>query len=82
VKGNRVVRRGVGQSNLVGRITGVLRLDPATFEEIEHDESATTPALVIALLVGVSMGIRTGLLETLAGSGLVLRFSIIVDTVV
>jgi hypothetical protein len=59
--------RTVRQRSLLERVFGVLRLDAATFEEIEHDESATNAAIVVALLVGVSMGIRTGLFELIAG---------------
>jgi hypothetical protein len=39
------------------RILGVIRLDSATFEKIEHDDNATLPAIIIASLGGVSVGI-------------------------
>lgn len=42
---------------LASRVLGVIRLDSTTFEEIEHDESATRSAIVIAFLGGASIGI-------------------------
>lgn len=49
---------------LVDRIMGVLRLDVATYEEIEADESAITEAAIIvavvALLNGVGSSIGSG----------------------
>jgi hypothetical protein len=47
----------VRERSLIDRIIGVAKLDAATFEEIEHDESATMPALIIAALAGVSLGV-------------------------
>lgn len=35
------------------RVLGAARLDPAIYEEVEHDESATSQALAIVLLSGV-----------------------------
>lgn len=44
------------------RIGGVLRLQPATFEEIEGDRSATGQALAVVVLASVAAGIGAGLL--------------------
>jgi hypothetical protein len=46
----------VRERSLLARMIGVAKLDAATFEEIEHDETATIPALIIAALAGVSIG--------------------------
>jgi hypothetical protein len=52
----------VMKRSLFNRIIGVAKLDAATFEEIEHDETATIPALIIAALVGVSIFLPMALL--------------------
>lgn len=39
------------------RVIGVLRLDPRAYEEIEHDQSATTQALTVVLLAAIAQGI-------------------------
>jgi hypothetical protein len=44
----------VSKQSLLRRIVGVAKLDAATFEEIEHDETATLPALIVAALAGIS----------------------------
>ncbi len=38
---------------MLQRILGVLKLDVATFEEIEHDENATTQAAIIVAIVAI-----------------------------
>lgn len=38
---------------MLQRIMGVIRLDVNTFEEIEHDESATTQAAIIVLVIAI-----------------------------
>jgi hypothetical protein len=36
---------------------GAARLDPAVYEEVEHDESATSQALLVVVLSSVAVGI-------------------------
>ncbi len=38
---------------MINRIIGVLKLDSATFEEIEHDQTATTQAAMVVLAVAI-----------------------------
>ncbi|MEM7802043.1 MAG: Yip1 family protein [Chloroflexota bacterium] len=65
---------------MVNRIIGVFRLDVNTFEEIEHDESATVQAAIIVAIVAVlagaggfiaanSVGQLAGFIEGLEGAG-------------
>ena len=55
------------------RIIGVFKLDVATFESIEHDESATGQAAMIVLAVGVLGGLgsiaASSFLDGAGGSG-------------
>jgi hypothetical protein len=55
----------VTSSSFIERVIGAIRLDPATYEEVEHDTDATWQAAlvvaVVAILSGVgSSGGRTG----------------------
>lgn len=43
------------------RVTGVLKLQPATFEEIEASPSATSQAIAVVVLASVAAGIGAGL---------------------
>jgi hypothetical protein len=43
--------------SLVDRMIGAARLDVATYEDVEHDESATTQALIVVLLSAIAAGI-------------------------
>ncbi len=45
---------------MINRIMGVLRLDANTYEEIEHDESATTQAAMVVAIVAVVGGLIGG----------------------
>jgi len=45
------------QRSLIDRMIGAAKLDPATYEEVEHDESATTQALLIVVLGAIASGI-------------------------
>lgn len=45
---------------LIQRIMGVLRLDVATYEEIEADESATSQAAIVVAIVAVIGGLVGG----------------------
>ena len=42
---------------MISRIVGVFKLDANTFEEIEHDPSATSQAFIIVLVVALLSGI-------------------------
>lgn len=61
---------------MINRIMGVLKLDVPTFEEIEHDEGATSQAAIIVLIVaiiaaigaGVAVNAIGGVLEGLEGA--------------
>ncbi len=53
-----------GNSSLVERVMGVLKLDVPTFEEIEHDQSATGQAAVVVVAVAILAGIGAGLAGT------------------
>lgn len=70
----------MAQNSLVGRMIGAATLDVATYEEVEHDTTATTQAgLVVALAalaqgivspVGIISGIIGALLGWMAFAGL------------
>jgi hypothetical protein len=45
---------------MLARIIGVFKLDVATFEEIEHNESLTLTAALIVILVSVISGFGNG----------------------
>ena len=42
---------------IVERAMGVLQLDDATYESIEHDANATTQAAIVVVVVGLATGI-------------------------
>lgn len=70
----------VQERTFIDRVVGVAKLDTLTFEEIEHDESATARAAVIATLAGVSFGVGAALmgiaLDEVDGVGTVIFFGI------
>ncbi len=47
----------MGTNSIVDRMIGVARLDVPTYEEIEHDESATQQALIVVVIVAIASGI-------------------------
>lgn len=53
---------------MIERILGVLRLDSQTFEDIEHDPSALTQAVLVVLAVALA-GAISGLLSSIIGEG-------------
>ncbi len=55
---------------MLNRVIGVLKLDVATYEEIEHDEAATTQAAIIVTIIAVLSAIG-GYLGAQAASSLV-----------
>jgi hypothetical protein len=52
-----VMNRSVMTQSIVERAMGILQLDDATYESIEHDTSATTQAAIIVVLAGIAGGI-------------------------
>jgi hypothetical protein len=49
------------------RVLGAIRLNPQTFEEVEHDQTATTQAGLVVLAAAVSAGIATRSVSMLLG---------------
>ena len=54
---------------MFARIIGVFKLDPKTFEEIEHNTSLTLPAALIVVLVSLISGVGNGLFNGIRGTG-------------
>src|SRR6478735_6837599 len=52
-----VMNQSVFSQTLVERAMGILQLDDATYESIEHDSNATTQAAAIVVVVGIASGI-------------------------
>jgi hypothetical protein len=50
---------------MLARMLGVARLNVATFEDVEHDSSATLQAMLIVIVVSIATGVGT----LLAGEG-------------
>ena len=44
-------------SSFVERVIGAIRLDPATYEEVEHDTNATWQAPVIVAAAAIFSGV-------------------------
>lgn len=57
-------------NSLVGRMIGAATLDVATYEEVEHDTSATTQAGLVVVLAAVAQGIASpaGVISGVIGS--------------
>ena len=68
---------------MLQRIIGVFKLDANTFEDIEHDESATGQAALVVLAVAVLSGLgslaATSFTDQPVGGGF---FSVVVSTFV
>lgn len=45
---------------MLNRIIGIFRLDVNTFEEVEHDQSATGQAALVVIIVAIIAGIGSG----------------------
>jgi len=54
-------------ASIQDRVVGALRLDVATYEEVEHDQQATGQAALIVLIAGVSAGLATGTATGIVG---------------
>ena len=52
---------------LTSRLVGVLKLDPAAYEDIEHDPRANAQALTIVILASLAAGLGAGLSLGLTG---------------
>ncbi len=50
-------RSGSGSGSLIDRMIGVVRLDPQTYRDIEHDTNATPQALIVVVLATVAAAI-------------------------
>jgi hypothetical protein len=59
------------------RVVGALRLQASTFEEVEHDASATSQAAMVVVLAAVSSAIGTMGAAGIAGAVLGVVFSLI-----
>jgi hypothetical protein len=59
---------------MIDRVIGVLKLDAGVFEEIEADQTATTQAAIIVLIVAVLSGIGSGLSALLGDGSFILSF--------
>ena len=65
------MERNPGETNsLVGRMIGAATLDVATYEEVEHDTSATTQAGLVVVLAAVAQGLASpaGVISGVIGS--------------
>ena len=49
--------QSAGMNSMVDRMIGVARFDVPTYEAIERDQSATTPALIVVVLTAIAGGI-------------------------
>ena len=54
---------------MLDRVIGVFKLDPQTFEEVEHDPSATVQAAQIVGLVALISGVGSALLAMFTDGG-------------
>ncbi len=54
---------------LVQRVIGILKLDTATYNEIEHDESATSQAATIVAIVAIIGGLIGGAIAAATDTG-------------
>ncbi len=59
---------------MFNRILGVLKLDSNTFEEIEHDENATTQALIIVAVIALISALGSGIGSSIGGGGFIGNF--------
>lgn len=56
------------------RIIGVLKLDVATFESIEHDRNATSQAAIVVTIVALLSALGSGIGNQLTGAGFLSGF--------
>jgi hypothetical protein len=60
---------------LMDRIIGVFKLDVATFEEIEADQSATSQAALVVLVIAIISGLGSGLGANFMGTSFLGSFA-------
>lgn len=60
----------MAQNSLVGRMIGAATLDVATYEEVEHDTTATAQAGLVVALAALAQGISspTGVISGILGA--------------
>ncbi len=46
-----------GQASIIDRMIRAARLEPQLYEEVEHDQSATGPAMLVVVLGAIAGGI-------------------------
>src|SRR4051794_3821155 len=49
--------QAVNQRQIMDRVVGVLKLDSATYEDVEHDQNAMSQAILIVAIVALATGI-------------------------
>jgi hypothetical protein len=54
---------------LVQRVIGILKLDTATYNEIEHDETATSQAAIVVAIVAIVGGLIGGAIAAATDNG-------------
>ena len=59
---------------MFNRIMGVFKLDVNTFEEVEHDETATSQAAIVVGLVALLSALGSGLGASFSGSNFLTSF--------
>lgn len=59
---------------MVNRILGVFKLDVNTFEDIEHDQSATSQAAIVVAIVALLSALGSGIGASISGGGFFMSF--------
>ena len=59
---------------MLERIIGVFKLDVNTYEEIEHDENATSQAAIVVAIVAILSGIGSGILASFNDGNFIISF--------
>lgn len=59
---------------MIERIIGVLKLDVATYEEIEHDPNALTQAAIVVAVVAFLSAIGSGIASTMGSGSFIMSF--------
>lgn len=59
---------------MIERVVGVFRLDVNTFEEIEHDQTATSQAAIVVAIVALISGIGSGFLAAFSEGNFLISF--------
>jgi hypothetical protein len=67
--GGKSVGSSYGQASMTDRMMRAARLDSQVYEEVEHDQSATSQALTVVIIVAVANGIGQALAQTMSRDG-------------